>query len=91
MSTMNMYDLRMISDKILVLLEDSDTEVEGIILPEDVRPLKNWGMVIDAGPDAEYLSVGDEVYVEHTEGTRFIQDDSSFVIIREERIPCKKL
>lgn len=79
--------MKPIKKNILVRL-DEQVEVSkgGLVIPERSKRPQEWGEVVAVGEGCTDLSVGDRVYIEKTQGTRYIQNGSDMIVILEMKV-----
>lgn len=79
--------MKPIKKNILVKL-DERTEVTtgGIVIPERSQGVEEWGTVVGVGQQCEDLSVGDRVYIQKTQGTRYVENGVDMLIIPESKV-----
>ena len=78
--------MRMLSDRVLVMLDNPKEEDGGIVIPDMVQKTNQLGTVVEAGPDCEDVEYGDRVMVGEHSGLHLRRGGHSVVIIREEEI-----
>src|SRR5262245_21242524 len=92
-------DLQPLGDRIIVVvLEDEETTVSGIVLPDTAKEKPQRGKVLSVGPgardeDGEYIKmdveVGDEVIFSKYGGTEIRVGTEDVLILRESDVLAK--
>lgn len=82
--------MRLLSDKVMVVLEDAIKEKGGIIIPERAEKVNQWGRVSYTGGKCVEVEPGDSVMIGANSGTRMRRDNVSLVVLSEGEILCKE-
>jgi chaperonin GroES len=92
-------DLQPLGDRLIVeVLDEEETTISGIVLPDTAKEKPQRGKVLSVGPgardeDGEYIKmdveVGDEVIFSKYGGTEIKVDNNDVLILRESDVLAK--
>lgn len=79
--------MKPIKKNILVRLDDQvEVSKGGIVIPERSKRPEEWGTVVEVGEDCKEVRAGDRVYVEKTQGTRYVHKGKDMIVILEMKV-----
>lgn len=78
--------LTAVSDRIVLILDDAETKIGGIIIPDNAKEKPASGKVVSVGPNCREVNVGDTIVFISNHGAKYTNDGIEYLILKEQDV-----